>query len=442
MFSKNTKILIISSLDPSAGPGIVAEDFYKMFHNNNIEVDMLTKYKVSNRPEYLYVYDSKNSKSVFDLLPSKKLKSLLKKLFSKKSIIQRKGYGLFYRKETAPPAPVNDVLDKISKNYDAVIISFWQTLLSFETVSAIYDKLKCQIYFVCADYSPMTGGCHFPGECEKYTEGCGSCSALYFSMADTFTKFNMRYRKAIYDKIKPIVWVNTYMSTIFCKSILLKDYPRIEISYPLVDNNLFSPNNFSESREGLNISTDKFVIFFGCQYLHDKRKGVKYLLKALHILYSTMTKEERNDVLIMVAGGYFDLIKNQLEFENKYLGYVNLSELPKIYSTSNVFLCSSIIDAGPVMVNQAMSCGTPVVSFEVGTALDVVKNRNTGYCAKVKDVNGYSEGIMEIYKQFKYDNLEYMNLRSRCRKFAMDYTSESSLFNSFKECFNKYDLQK
>ena len=39
----------------------------------------------------------------------------------------------------------------------------------------------------------------------------------------------------------------------------------------------------------------KFLIFFGSQSLNDERKGIRYLLKALSILYDRLNNEERNN---------------------------------------------------------------------------------------------------------------------------------------------------
>lgn len=71
------------------------------------------------------------------------------------------------------------MINSIRKSYDVVFVVFWQGMLSFQTIEAIYDKFDSQFYFWCVDYSPMSGGCHFIGDCQKYVTGCGACPAIY-----------------------------------------------------------------------------------------------------------------------------------------------------------------------------------------------------------------------------------------------------------------------
>ena len=56
MLDKKIKILLISSVDPSIGPAVVAEDFYNRLKKNGYDVDFMTPYPVKERSEYLYVY--------------------------------------------------------------------------------------------------------------------------------------------------------------------------------------------------------------------------------------------------------------------------------------------------------------------------------------------------------------------------------------------------
>ena len=73
----------------------------------------------------------------------------------------------------------------------------------------------------------------------------------------------------------------------------------------------------------------------------------------------------------------------------------------------------SVLDAGPMMINQALSCGLPVVSFEMGVALDVLKNAGTGYCAKLGDYEDFANGIHFIYS---LNELEYTSVSFKCFK--------------------------
>lgn len=68
-------------------------------------------------------------------------------------------------------------------------------------------------------------------------------------------------------------------------------------------------------------------------------------------------------------------------------------------SIAEVVLYPSVNDVAIPMVNQSLACGTSAVAFEMGTALDYVRGRNTGYCARLCDAEDYVHG-MEKYSDF------------------------------------------
>lgn len=434
MGNKLPRVLVISSVDPNIGPAVVGLEHYNAIRKGGIDADFLTKYPVDGHPEFISIYEKKPYGIAAYVQEIKK--KVLRKF--KIGLLNRQtfGHAFFYEKETDPTVPVEDVLRKITKPYDIVYIMFWQGVLSFAHIEAIYDKLKCQIHFRCVDYSPMAGGCHFTGDCQKYQTGCGCCPGFKSNNENDFTRFNVEFRKRVYGKVKPIVYGNTYMNSFYRRSYLLKDYDRLEIVYPLSDNNIYHPLDKTACRLKYNVVPEKtFVILFGCQHLNDSRKGISYLLDSLKILYDELSEKEREKILLLIMGHDIGQIKEKLYFDYKYLGYVKPEELPGIYSMSNVFLSPSVNDAGPSMVNQSMSCGTPVVAFEMGTAIDVVKDRGTGYCAKLRDSVDFAKGVSSIFHMCER---EYEDMRTHCRRVALDLTSDDAFFKNFIRVYEKY----
>ena len=399
------KILVISSVDPTRSAGIVAMNFYKALKEAGMEVDFLTKYAVQGHPEFLHVLPKERGSL---------MGFIMRKLSAKRSKFrhQKGNHAFDYVKEDQPPVPVKMVTRKIRKQYDAVFIVFWYQLLSYKTVEAIYDKLHCQIHLRCPDNQPIAGGCHFIGQCPRLGEGCGQCPG--WEKQYDFTAANIIYRKRVIDKVKPYIYGNTHMQQIYRKSALLKDYDRLITAYPLVDNDFFHPvGKAPEFR-------DKFVLFFGCTILDEERKGMKYLIKALEIFRAGLSADESSRVLLLVAGNKTEQVLPLLPFQYKELGYVSLEDLASAYNNADVYLSPSIDDAGPSMVNQSISCGTPVVAFNIGTAIDMIKGHNTGYCAKVADAEDFAAGIRKIYDASAE---EYAAMSKECRRLALERTT-------------------
>ena len=87
------------------------------------------------------------------------------------------------------------------------------------------------------------------------------------------------------------------------------------------------------------------------------------------------------------------------------------------------------------MVNQSLCCGTPVVAFEMGAALESIYNRNTGYCARLKDAEDFAQGIDNIYRM---STMERIKMKERCRSFAVSHFSYSTRVSEILEIYRRY----
>ncbi len=430
MSKDSPKILIISSCRLSQGPASIAKQYYDAFCQYGYETDLLLKYPEPDFPEIKYVVEEDYWKSFWFRVRNKyiKFKSRNWKIFNNQ-------YCFFYTKEKYPPIPSKIVISKIEKRYDLVLIVFWQGLLSFETIQKIYNKLHCQIHFTGVDYSQMSGGCHFTGSCNHYITGCGKCPALLSEDKNDFTAWNVRYRKKVYDKVKPIVYGNQYMLQFYQRSFLLKDANCELLPSAIIDTDVFCPLAPSKLKEKYGIPlSKKYILLFGCQDLGNPKKGITYLLESLSLLKQQMKDEEDSILIVMVGNGY-EKIRDRIPFESIGFGYVDLNKLPEIYAISNCFICSSVDDAGPMMVNQSLCCGIPVVGFEMGAVLQVVKNRGTGVSVPLKDSKKLADGI---YRILKMSEEEYTNMKRRCRDVALKTCSYKAIVDLFITAYKKY----
>ena len=84
------------------------------------------------------------------------------------------------------------------------------------------------------------------------------------------------------------------------------------------------------------------------------------------------------------------------------------------------------------MINESMMCGTPVVSFEMGCAFDLVHTNITGYRAKLKNSQDLATGIESIIALSEKDERE---MALQCREIALKCCSPKTQFDSFAELF-------
>lgn len=428
-------ILVVSSANPSVAAGVLAVDYYNALTKSGANVEFFTKNKSIDYPDFLYIKENCVSKNF------RKVISFIKRAcFKFFRIITRRDYKLlkqryfFYKYEWRPPVSNRRLLKSLpkDKHYDLILIMFWQEMLSASSLEVLYDKYKCPIFINCVDYSPMTGGCHFISDCPTFEKGCGSCEIWYSNNPKDFTNKNALEKKRIYEKINPVLLVNKYMDENYAsKSPILKNIKR-EFIFPVINESVFCPIDKKFAKKELNINEKKKVIFFACQNLNDTRKGGKLVLEALNIFYEGLSSVERDNIIVILAGRAEKEIESVVKFNCKTFGYVDTKKLTKLYQAADIYLSGSVIDAGPMMVNQALSCGVPVIAFNIGTAIEVINGKNTGYVAKGIS----SEALVEGLRWWNnISDSEYIEISMNCRNMAMKTTSYKACVDKIMEIY-------
>jgi len=76
----------------------------------------------------------------------------------------------------------------------------------------------------------------------------------------------------------------------------------------------------------------------------------------------------------------------------RFLGFVNQTQLPAIYTAADLMVLPSSYDAFGVVVNEAMLCGCPVVASDhVGAASDLITHGRTGFVFPCGNVDVLAE---------------------------------------------------
>ena len=125
----------------------------------------------------------------------------------------------------------------------------------------------------------------------------------------------------------------------------------------------------------------------------------------------------RDKVLLVTAGWFADSPELDIGFDHRHLGtLVGDVSLACAYQAADVFVHASIEDSGPMMINESLLCGTPVVSFEMGVAVDLVHTDRTGYLARLKDEQDMATGLLRI---LELNNEALLAMREHCRDYGL-----------------------
>ncbi len=174
---------------------------------------------------------------------------------------------------------------------------------------------------------------------------------------------------------------------------------RIHVAPNVVDNDAYWANKKQ---------SEKATLLFIGQLID--RKGIPYLLDALESL-------ERDDVETVLVGDG----PKRAEYERRVLeeglevtftGWISEDEKRQRLSNADCFVLPSVEDLAPLVVNEAMAAGLPVLTTDgVGNAADMIIEDCNGWVVPAKNGSALAEELRRVIEN--KDELRKMGERSR-----------------------------
>jgi glycosyltransferase involved in cell wall biosynthesis len=219
-------------------------------------------------------------------------------------------------------------------------------------------------------------------------------------------KLKQRILNSIPEERLTIVSPSKWMATEAKNSELLGRFPVKTIPYGL-NTSIFRPLERSTARAALGLDEHFQVVGFIADGASDPRKGLAILIQALE----SMPLQSRPHLLI--AGGIGEGLTN---YSFTDLGRIENENLLRLfYSSLDLFICPSLQDNLPNTVLESISCGTPVIAFNIGGLSDMVRLENTGWLVDEVSSGALSKKICEVLGDTGTLNV----IRDSCRSLAL-----------------------
>ena len=313
-------------------------------------------------------------------------------------------YNLYDRFDTVS---AQKILNLLPAKPDLIFIHWVSDFINAKILSELQQMTSARVFILMLDNAPITGGCHYPWDCRQYCTDCSDCPAILKSGLKAISQKNLALKKKYLPADSTLLVFSDNDFNRARQSALFANKSILKLPGYFVDEKKFSPGNQSDAKAKFNIPEHHHVVFFGATSLNEKRKGMHLLLNSLE--YLTL-----ENVTYLVAGS----MPPSDQF-NKFTLVGNLTEdqLINAYRAADMFVCPTLEDSGPTMINQAIMCGTPVVSFNTGIGGDLVQTGKTGYQALFNDPKDLAKGITYLYN---LSENERIILRKNCRDFAIE----------------------
>lgn len=357
MLKNKSKILVIGTTDNKGGAAAVGWSIGEELRIRGFQINYLVsrKYTNSNNVEAL---DSTAFRSIS--LFWRYLRSLLT------SNDIEYGHG-------------QDILDH--PWYKEADIIFCQNLhgsyFKLNTLARMSQDKK--VFWTLHDMWAISGNCVYTSDPAVWKNGARAKVSImeYPPMLWNNAKYLWTKKKEIYQDspslsiVVPSRWLGDKV-----KESILKDKD-LTVIYNGINPEIFKPVDKTKLRLKYNLPKDQRIVTFVAQGGgYDPRKGWNYIEQLAKVY------EEDSSILFMCIGGAkTGQVANILYVPN----ITNKNILAEHYGLSDVFLFTSLAENCPLVVLEAMSCGLPIVSFDVGGVPELVTHKVNGYIAKYKD---------------------------------------------------------
>lgn len=388
------KVLVLATHD-YGGAGESAYRITKGLIKLGIEAKMMVRYTANRDPDILnmpFVGKTLLNRAIL------KVKNVL--AIKEKSPDLDKDYCYYNVDETKVPIDSSVLINSLPFKPDIILLAWVTDFINSSVVLDLKRATNATMYWLMTDMAPITGGCHYAWNCKGYLNDCDKCPAILSEHDKFLAKRNLEIKKsAVVEAGIKVIAGSQWTSKQARQSTLFKNQEVIPVINGLIDFTIYNSNCRSIAKQVFGIGSDKKVIFTGATFTNERRKGIQYFVDALISLWDNLPVDVRNNVCILIAGnqlGENELVK-KIPFKKEFIDFIKDERLLSLaYQAADVYICSSIEDSGPMMVNEALACGTPVVGFEMGFMYDMVVNGENGFKVPVADSNAMANAIKNI----------------------------------------------
>lgn len=187
-------------------------------------------------------------------------------------------------------------------------------------------------------------------------------------------------------------------------------------------------NNREELRKKMKLDQEDFVWISVGQL--SKRKNQITAIRAMGNI-----KEPHMKYLVVGLGEMEEMDKalvKELNLSDRVflLGYrENVNELLQV---ADAFLFPSLQEGLPVSLMEAMAVGLPIVASKIRGNTDLISDGVEGYLVESKDVLGYADSMMKIYR-----NREQSKLLGECAQKRVQDFSRTNVYKELKKIYTE-----
>ena len=268
-----------------------------------------------------------------------------------------------------------------------------QGFLSLTTLKKL-AALGKPVFSTLHDLWAATGICHLPlelgregaKECPRYQAGCGYCPLLASKREHDLSRTTLRKKAFLAEKPFHYIAVSSAEAKLFERSPLMQRYGAPAILANPIDLSLFSPETATATPPPFTREAGRYYVTIVAARLDDEVKGPHLLMEIAQQLQLRHPEIAERTTLLLVGGirreGYFD----GLALPHIALGSIReRTQLASLYAASDVLISTSVYETFGQTLVEALSVGTPALSFRCSGPEDIILDGVNGYLVPAYD---------------------------------------------------------
>jgi len=278
----------------------------------------------------------------------------------------------------------NKIIDLISKS-DVIHVHSSYNAIRIEKLFNISEHQP--IFYTLHDLRFLTGGCHYPGKCDKFKNDCSNCPLVRKYFQNSIKKNLELERNILLNSsrnyfISPSKWIESEFRKVpsFSKTSI-----RV---IPNVVNSIFTTQNAATWREKMNVNEKEFIVAFVAANVTYPLKGFNDFLSAIKELIRNYGSGKIRTISI----GLGEINSFNFPKGHKHLGGVNPEEVKGIMKEIDLLVVPSLEENYPNVIIEALLAGTRVIGSDVGGIPEIL-NRFGMSSFQPRDIIGISKLI-------------------------------------------------
>jgi glycosyltransferase involved in cell wall biosynthesis len=284
--------------------------------------------------------------------------------------------------------------------------------LRIEDLAKLQQKLQIPLVWTLHDMWPFTGGCHYSMNCDRYqSQRCGACPQLHSRKERDLSRWVwQRKARAWQDLNLSIICPSQWLAE-QAKQSIFADLPIHHIPHG-IDLDAYRPIDPHQCRHVLGIPAHHKVLLFGAHSLSDHRKGADLLITALEALPESLKQE----LYLLTLGEGGAEIAQTVGIAHLSLGYASGDRLKAVvYGAADLLVMPTRADNFPLVLQESLACGTPMVSFWVGGVPELVRPGITGALAEPEQALDFRDRIVDLLG----NPTQLAQMATNCRQIAI-----------------------